>query len=90
MKRHSDDAIREFMAGLFRVNARDVEVYQRDGFTSVRVCDRNSLRFSDLMAMTEFFDTKEINESGHFVSAGCETCGDGSRSDLDFTIQEAK
>ena len=45
------------------------------------------LSFKHLMALSEFFDTKNINDDDRFSYGGCETCDYGSSYGFTLTIR---
>ena len=47
--------------------------------TLTEMYDPPGLSFAQLMALSEFFDTKNINDADRIYENGCETCDYGSK-----------
>ena len=80
---HSCREIHNFVLDLLGETATVNEM-----FTHIEICTHaSSWNYAQLQALATFFGTQNIDVSigGHDV--GCETCGYGSYTEVDFTIR---
>lgn len=69
----------------------EIEVVKRqDGSVSIRVeamYEAPELSFAKLAALSEFFETKNINDDERFSGSGCETCDYGSSYGFELVVR---
>ena len=95
MKIHSKNEIIEKVASLipktnyieFKVIKNKPEIVQIHFENMYEYCP---MSFQMLMKLSEFFDTKNINDDDRYHSNGCETCDYGSVYKFTLTIRPEK
>ena len=72
-----------------RVQPPEIEVTAKKGRVEIKISKMYGapgLHFSQLKALSEFFETENINDSDHFHYDGCETCDYGSSHGFTLVI----
>ena len=74
----------------YAVELMEYEVSKRDNAVAIRVkrmYDVPGLNFAQLTNLSEFFQTKNINDDDRWYYSGCETCDYGSEAGFTLTIR---
>lgn len=94
MRVRSKAEIKEFVENLWKGNYDNCEVRvgtaKGEDFVEITLSSMYSppgLTFSKLKALSEFFETDNINDDDAFSSGGCETCDYGSSYGFTLTIR---
>ena len=94
MKNYTEQEIKAKAQELWPdVDEEEIKVGASSNLATIRVarmCEYPKLTFAQLMALSEFFETKNINDDDRYSSSGCETCDYGSCYEFTLTVRPEK
>jgi len=91
MKIYSDTEIKDKVAEIWSGESPNIEIYSNDDSVDIKLeqmYDHPTLNLKKLRALSDFFETDNINDDDRFDERGCETCDYGSSYGFTLTIRK--